>query len=466
MTVLETAVDPRSPAHLENRGAMLQRLADLETALEAARAGGGEKNVTRHHARGKLLPRERVELMLDQDAPFLELSPVAAWGTEFPVGASVVTGIGVVEGVECVVVANDPTVHGGAVNPYTDRKVRRAAEIAATNRLPLVALVESSGSGSAVPGAAAADVGRLSKNRVPTICVVFGPATGDVAYLPALSDHLVMVGAQARLQLTASAQPAAEKPAAEGLADFVAEDERDGIRLARQCVRRLNWRKLGPPPRTCPPAEPRYGAEDLLTIVGSHPAASFEPREVLARILDGSVFDEYRPAYGPGLVCGWGEVHGYPVAVLAGGGTPSAAESRKAAHFVQLANASETPLMELRHPGDGTAVSGDVSSSALLVNALANSVVPRLAVTLGAEPGDREHRFHFRWPANPLPTGLVPAPAGDAAPRSTPALQASGNLHDDGVIDPRDTRTVLGLCLSAVHSGPIGGVASYGVFRM
>jgi acetyl-CoA carboxylase carboxyltransferase component len=463
MTVLDTAVDPRSAAHLENRGAMLERLADLESALEAARAGGGEKNVTRHHARGKLLPRERVELLLDQDAPFLELSPVAAWGTEFPVGASVVTGVGVVEGVECVIVAHDPTVHGGAVNPYTERKVRRAAEIAGTNRLPLLTLVESTGSGSAAPGAAAGDLGRLSAHRVPTICVVFGPATADAAYLPALSDYTVLVG-QARAELAPGGDDRDPADPAH-LADFRAEDERDGIRLARQCVRRLNWRKQGPSPRTAQPARPRHEPEDLLTIAGSYPATPFEPREVFARILDGSVFDEFKPAYGPGLVCGWGEIHGYPVALLAVGGAPAGPESRKAAHFVQLANASATPLLELRHPGDGTVAGGDVTAAALLVNALANSVVPRLAVTVGAGEGDREHRFHFRWPSNPLPAGLVPSPGGEA-PKKSPALHASGRLHDDGVIDPRDTRTVLGLCLSAVHSGPIGGAASYGVFRV
>ncbi|GAA0811743.1 acetyl-CoA carboxylase carboxyltransferase subunit [Spirilliplanes yamanashiensis] len=437
---------------------MLERLADLESALEAARAGGGEKNVTRHHARGKLLPRERVELLLDQDAPFLELSPVAAWGTEFPVGASVVTGVGVVEGVECVVVAHDPTVHGGAVNPFTDRKVRRAAEIAAANRLPLLTMVESTGSGSPAPGAVAAE---LARHRVPTVCVVFGPTSGDAVYLPALSDQLILVGPQARVQLSQQADGQHD-----GLADFVAEDERDGIRLARLCVRRLNWRKLGPAPRSAEPVPPRHEMEDLLTIAGSFPAGPFEAREVLARVLDGSVFDEFKPGYGPELVCGWGEVHGYPVAVLAVGGSPASAEARKGAHFVQLANASATPLVELRHPGNRAAAGGDVSSAALLVNALANSVVPRLAVTLGEGVREPGHRFGFRWPSNPLPVGLVPSPGGGDAPKASAAMYASGHLHDDGVIDPRDTRTVLGICLSAVHSGPIGGAASYGVFRV
>ncbi len=434
MTVLATAVDPRHPAHLQHRGLMLERLADLESALEAARAGGGEKNVTRHHARGKLLPRERVELLVDRDAPFLELSPVAAWGTQFPVGASVVTGIGVVEGVECVVVANDPTVHGGAVNPYTEVKMARAAEISATNRLPLICLVESVGSGRGVPGRVAGTLARLT---VPTISVVFGPATTDAAYVPALSDYTIAVAAQARIDLAQTARPVPgqrdERPAA---TTFEAEDERDGIRLARQCVRRLNWRKLGTGPRTTTPAKPRHELEDLLTVAGAGRAA--EPREILARVLDGSVFDEFTPGCGP--VAGWGEIHGYPVAVLAVDGSMDASEVRKAVQFVRLANDSGTPLMLLRHP-DG-AVGQDVAAAALLVDAMARSAVPHLVVSLsGTEPcgGSDRPRFHFRWPG---------AHDGEQSP-----------LDDDGVIDPRDTRTVLGICLSALHSAPVAEVS-------
>nr|BFE67281.1 hypothetical protein GCM10020092_005820 [Actinoplanes digitatis] len=291
MTVLATAIDPRTPAYLESRSAMLERLVELEAALEAARAGGGEKWVTRHHARGKLLPRERVEMLLDQDSPFLELSPVAAWGSEFPVGASVVTGIGVVEGVECVVIANDPTVDGGAVNPYTVEKIRRAARIASVNRLPLVNLVESTGAaapaGPPPGGAIARDLSQLTADRVPTVCVVFGATTGDAAYLPALSDYTIMVRGHAKM-LTIHPQPvrvagANGRPAPEvrstptvpagvtGPADQLAEDERDGLRLARQCVRRFNWRKRGPAPRHCMPNPPKYDAEDLLTMAERRP---------------------------------------------------------------------------------------------------------------------------------------------------------------------------------------------------
>ncbi|GIE98073.1 carboxyl transferase domain-containing protein [Paractinoplanes rishiriensis] len=430
MTVLDTAIDPRTPAYLESRGAALERLALLETALEQARAGGGEKAVTRHHARGKLLPRERVEMLLDQDSPFLELSPVAAWGTEFPVGAGVVTGVGAVEGVECVIIATDPTVDRNAADPYPLEKIRRAARIAATNRLPLVNLVESGGdspAGGPPPGGGLArDLNRLATDRVPSVCVVFGATSGDIAYLPAMSDYTITVRGYSK-----SPQPVlngrSSTAAASGTAHHPAEDERDGLRLARQCVRRLNWRKRGPLPRTWPPAPPKYDPEDLLAVTGEDNPA--DPRELLARLLDGSDFDEFKPALGTALVAGWGELHGYPVGVLAGtGALHTSAESQKAVHLIQLANATDTSLLFL------SAAFGPAE-----VEALAHSTVPHLAVNSG-RPGDP--RFVFSWPAA-KPVG------GD----------------DDGVIDPRDTRTVLGLCLSAVHSAVVEGAGHVGVFR-
>jgi acetyl-CoA carboxylase carboxyltransferase component len=476
VTVLDSAIDPRTPAYLESRSSMLDRLAELELALEEARNGGGEKAVTRHHARGKLLPRERVEMLLDQDSPFLELSPVAAWGSEYPVGASVVTGIGVVEGVECVIIANDPTVDGGAVNPYTVEKIRRAARIASVNRLPLVNLVESTGAaaptGPPPGGAIARDLSQLTADRVPTVCVVFGATTGDAAYLPALSDYTIMVRGHAKV-LTIHPQPvragANGRPGPEvrstptvpagvtGPADQLAEDERDGLRLARQCVRRFNWRKRGPSPRNWPPAEPRHDPEDLLTLASG---TSFEPREVLARILDGSDFDEFKPASGTALVTGWGELHGYPIGVLANlGGAFSPAETQKAVHFIQLANATDTTLLFVQYTGSAGAEpneAADVRHGAPLVHAVAKSTVPHLTLMIGAAPTEEaggiygrayEPRFLFSWPAGRAPeTGR-------------------GKLPDDGVIDPRDTRTVLGLCLSAVHSAAVEGAEHVGVFR-
>ena len=527
MTALDTALDPRTPGYLERRGATLERLTELEAALEQACAGGGEKAVTRHHARGKLLPRERVEMLLDQDSPFLELAPVAAWGTEFPVGAGVVTGIGVVEGVECVIVANDPTVAGAAGNPYTLAKVRRAARISSVNRLPLVSLVESAADDAPHPkapdGAIARDLSRLAADRVPTVCVVFGPTTGDAAYLPALSDYTIMVRGHAKMLIIhqppggTSAPEVRSAPTVPagvtGPADHLAEDERDGLRLARQCVRRLNWHKRGPLPRTFPPPAPRYDPDELLTMAAADPATLFDPREVLARVLDGSDFDEFKPAQGIALVAGWGELHGYPIGVLANVGAPfTPAETQKAVHFIQLANASDTALLFLRHVGDA----GPEEHAAPLVHALAKSTVPHLVLLIGGarEPGGTdEPRFVFSWPAEGRPAERRPAgnwpaastplgslpvgsrnagswsagswPAEKKAAENWPAdkraaeqrkaetrkadikdtKKADASKTDDGVIDPRDTRTVLGLCLSAVHSAAVEGAGHVGVFR-
>jgi acyl-CoA carboxylase subunit beta len=448
VTVLDTAIDPRTPAYQEARGTTLERLARIETALDEARAGGGEKAVTRHHARGKLLPRERVEMLLDQDCPFLELAPTAAWGSALPAGAGVVTGIGVVEGVECAIIATDPTVDGGGPGPYPLAKIRRAARIAAINRLPLVTLVESAGEGGPTGptprGLLARDLSRLAAERVPAICVIFGATSGDVAYLPALADYTIMVRGHAKM-LTGHPQPVRganghpgphgrDVPA--GPADQLAEDERDALRLARQCVRRLNWRKLGPGPRTSLPAAPKYDAEDLLAVAAD--GLSVDPREVLARILDGSDFDEFKPATGTALVTGWGELHGYPVGVVAEAGPLGPAETQKAVHFLQLANATGTSLLFLRQ-------AGPQEHTAPLVHALAGSSVPHLILLSGgaaAGPARAdEPRFVFGWPS-------------------------AGTEHPvDGVLDPRDTRTVLGLCLSAVHSAVIEGAGHVGVFR-
>ncbi|MBO3743546.1 carboxyl transferase domain-containing protein [Actinoplanes flavus] len=431
MTVLGTTLDPRDPAYLQGRSTTLELLAELEQALDEARAGGGEKNVTRHHARGKLLPRERIEMLLDQDSPFLELCPVAALGTEYPVGGSVVTGIGVIEGVECAVVANDPTVAEGAVNPYTADKIRRATTIATANRLPLINLIESTGETGTAGGL-------FPPERVPSICVVFGATTGDAAYLPALSDYTITVRGPVSGGVNGHSPVAPADPA-----DQTAVDERDGLRLARQCVRRLNWRKQGPAPRTHRPAPPRHGDEDLLTLAAVDPAG-FEPREVFARILDDSDFDEFKPGHGAAIVAGWGELHGYPLGVLAAPNRScSAAEAQKAVHFLHLANATATPLLFLGHPGTA---GGDQESrhDAPMGHAIARSTVPHLVLTVGGIVPERtdEPRFRFSWPT-----------AGATAP------------VDDGVIDPRDTRTVLGLCLSVVHSAAVVGAGHVGVFR-
>jgi acetyl-CoA carboxylase carboxyltransferase component len=506
---------------------MLRRLDELNEALQQARAGGGAKYVTRHHTRGKLLARERIELLLDRDAPFLELAPLAAWGTDHAVGAGLVTGIGVIEGVTCMIIANDPTVRGGAVNPYSLKKTQRAGEIARVNRLPLINLVESGGADLPaqaeifIPGGGVfRDLTRLSAAGIPTIAVVFGNATAGGAYIPGMSDYTIFVRDRAKVFLAGpplvkmatgedtddeSLGGAAMHATKSGLADFLAEDERDGIRLARAAVARLNWRPSGLPAVA---ESPKYDPEHLLAIPSADLRLPFDPREILAHVLDGSEFDEFKPAYGTALCTGWGRIHGYPVGVLANArGILFSQEAQKAAQFIQLANQSRTPLLFLQNTtgymvGADYEQAGIIKHGALMINAVANSTVPHLTVNIGASYGAGNYgmcgraydpRFLFTWPnaksAVMGPTqlaGVLSIVARQAAEAKgqpydeerdaqmrtmvehkieseSAALFLSGRLYDDGVIDPRDTRTVLGLCLSVVQDGP---EPRFGVFRM
>ncbi|MFI8182600.1 acyl-CoA carboxylase subunit beta [Actinacidiphila glaucinigra] len=512
---------------------MLERLAELEAEHGKALAGGGPKYVDRHRARGKLTARERVELLLDPDSPFLELSPLAAWGSDYPVGASLVTGIGVIEGTECVITANDPTVRGGASNPWTLKKALRANEIALTNRLPLVNLVESGGADLPsqkeifIPGGALfRDLTRLSAAGIPTVAVVFGNSTAGGAYVPGMSDHVIMVKERSKVFL--GGPPLVKMATGEesddeslggadmharvsGLADYFALDEPDALRTARRVVARLNWRKQGPAPaaRYDPP---RYDEDELLDIVPADLKTPFDPRDVIARVVDGSEFDEFKPLYGPSLATGWARVHGYPVGILANAqGVLFSAESQKAAQFIQLANQRDIPLLFL-HNTTGYMVGreyeqgGIIKHGAMMINAVSNSRVPHISVLMGASYGAGHYgmcgraydpRFLFAWPGAKsavmgpaqLAGVLTIVARQSAAARGLPfdeeaaaGLRAmveqqieseslpmflSGRLYDDGVIDPRDTRTVLGMCLSAVHSAPVEGArGGFGVFRM
>jgi acetyl-CoA carboxylase carboxyltransferase component len=532
MSVLASRLDTASEAYATNRTANLRLLSELAEQLALARAGGGERYVARHEARGKLLARERIELLVDRDAPFLELSPLAAWGSDFQVGASVVTGIGSVEGVECVIVANDPTVRGGATNPFTLRKTLRAMEIGERNRLPLVQLIESGGADLPtqaeifIPGGAVfRNLTRLSRARIPTVALVFGNSTAGGAYVPGMSDHTIMVAGRAKVFLggpplvkVATGEDADEEELgggemharSSGLADLLAVDERDCIRLGRQVVADLRWRKLGPGPsaRADPPA---YDPEELLGLAPVDLRAAADVREILARIVDGSRFDEWKPLYGANLVCGWASVHGFPVGVLANArGVLFSEESNKAAHFIQLANKADLPLVFLQNTtgymvGEHYEQRGIIKDGAKMINAVANSTVPHLTVLFGASYGAGGYgmagraydpRLLFTWPASRTavmgPEQLAGVmsilarasaeaggrPFDEAADRAmrqavedqieaeSRPLFNTGLLYDDGIIDPRDTRTVLGIALSACHSGEVKGTDGYGVFRM
>jgi acyl-CoA carboxylase subunit beta len=533
MTALRSALDEGLVTYQANRDAMLAKLAEIAAEQAKAIAGGGPKYTDRHRARGKLLVRERIELLLDPGSPFLELSPLAAWGTEFAVGGSIVTGIGVVEGTECVISGSDPTVRGGTSNPWTIRKSFRAHDIAVANRLPLVSLIESGGADLPtqkeifIPGGRTfRDLTRLSAAGIPTVTLVFGNSTAGGAYVPGMSDHVVMISGRSKVFL--GGPPLVKMATGEesddeslggaqmhartsGLADYLAADEPDAIRICRRIVARLNWRKQGPLP-AAPPAPPLYDEEQLLGIVPPDLRIPFDPHEVIARVVDGSDFDEFKPAYGTSLVTGWARVHGYPVGILANAqGVLFSAESQKAAQFIQLANQVDTPLIFL-HNTTGYMVgahyeqAGIIKHGAMMINAVSNSAVPHISILMGASYGAGHYgmcgraydpRFLFAWPSAKsavmgpaqlagvlsIVSRAAAAAAGrpfdeeaDAAMKAMVESQIeaeslpmflSGRIYDDGIIDPRDTRTVLGLCLSVIHGAPVQGTRTgYGVFRM
>jgi acetyl-CoA carboxylase carboxyltransferase component len=551
---------------MTHRAAMLEKLAALDAEHAKAVAGGGEKYIDRHHARGKLLPRERIELLVDPGSAFLELSPLAGWGSDFAVGASVVTGIGVVEGVECMITANDPTVKGGASNPWTVRKIFRAGQVAEENGLPTIALVESGGADLPtqkeifIPGGRLfRDITRASARKEPTIALVFGNSTAGGAYVPGMSDYTVMVKEQAKVFL--GGPPLVKMATGEesddeslggaemhartsGLADHLAEDEHDALRIGRRIVARLNWRKAGAGfpgapgnhalPGRCTPREAQespgeWGARDqtyaepdadpdgLLDLIPSDLKEPFDPREVIARVVDGvgpgntHAFDEFKPLYGSSLVTGWARIHGHPVGILANAqGVLFSEEAQKATQFIQLANQVDTPLLFL-HNTTGYMVGaeyeqgGIIKHGAMMINAVSNSTVPHLSVIMGASYGAGNYgmngraydpRFLFTWPSAKAAVmgpqqlaGVLSIVAraaaqakgqdydeeGDAGMRAyveemveeaSLPYALSGMLYDDGVIDPRDTRTVLGICLSVIDTRPYAGTDRFGVFRM
>ncbi|MET0447304.1 MAG: carboxyl transferase domain-containing protein [Aeromicrobium sp.] len=529
---MRTMVDTTSTTYAGNPEAMLARVADLAEQHQKAIDAGGQRNVDRHHGRGKLTARERIELLVDPDSPFLELSPLAAWGTDFAVGASVVTGLGVIEGVECMVIANDPTVKGGSTNPSTLRKVTRAAQIAAENGLPTINLVESGGADLPtqkdifIPGGGSfRNITRASADRRPTVALVFGNSTAGGAYVPGMSDYVVMVKEGAKVFLggpplvkMATGEESddeslggAEMHARQsGLADYLAVDERDAIRIGRSIVKNLNWRKRGTVPEPTY-AEPLHDPEELLGIVPTDLKIPFDPREVIARLVDGSDFDEFKPLYGSSLVTGYARLHGHPIGILANAqGVLFSEEAQKAAQFIQLANQIDTPLLFL-HNTTGYMVGaeyeqgGIIKHGAQMINAVSNSTVPHLSVVMGASYGAGHYgmsgraydpRFMFSWP-NAKSAVMGPAQLagvisivargaaeakgqpydedGDKAMRAyieeqiekeSLAYFTSGMLYDDGVIDPRDTRTILGICLSAINTVPVKGADGYGVFRL
>jgi acetyl-CoA carboxylase carboxyltransferase component len=544
---VRSTLDTRSPEFQENRDAMLKKLEEIDALLDEAEQGGGAYHHERLAKRGKLPVRERIALALDPDSPFLEISSLAAYNSSYTIGGGAVLGIGVIAGVECVIFANDPTVLGGALTPYVAKKWMRALQIARENRIPYVSFVESAGAdlrmrgaskkkdGDAPAGGAKVDhfaeTGRffyemieLSKLEIPTVCVVFGSSTAGGAYQPGMSDYNVVIRNQSKIFLAGpplvkmatgeesddetlgGAQMHAE---ISGLGEYLAEDEPDALRLCREIVSHLNWRKAGPDPslRADPPV---LDPEELLGIIDPDLKRPAEIRDVIGRVVDGSRFEEFKPRYGPTLVCGFASIHGYPVGILGNNGVIYPESAEKGAHFIQLCNQIDVPLIFLQNltgfiVGRDFEQAGMIKKGSQLINAVTNSTVPHLTVIVGASYGAGtyamsgrafDNRFTFIWPTAKIAVmggkqiagvmsivrrgqaarkgepfdeeadAQIRAAVEAAQERGSIALEASGAISDDGIIDPRDTRTVLGICLSVVRNSPIEGAKGYGVFRL
>ncbi|WP_460786829.1 acyl-CoA carboxylase subunit beta [Nocardioides maradonensis] len=519
------------------RDSMLAKIEDLHAEQEKAVNAGG-KYIERHRDRGKLTARERIELLVDEGSAFLELMPLAGWGSDFAVGASMVTGIGVVEGVECMIVANDPTVKGGALNPWSLKKSMRASDIAEQNGLPSINLTESGGADLPtqkeifIPGGRGfRNLTRASQRKQPTISVVFGNSTAGGAYVPGMSDYVIMVKEQAKVFL--AGPPLVKMATGEesddeslggaemhsrisGSSDFLALDEHDAIRLARRTVARLNWRKKGAAATTSY-VEPDLDPDDLLDLIPTDLKEPFDPRDAILRIVDGTSpdnevpFDEFKPLYGSALCVGWAQIHGRPIGIIANArGVLMREEAQKAAQFIQLANQKDTPLLFLHNTtgymvGKEYEQGGIIKAGAQMINAVSNSTVPHLTVIMGASYGAGNYgmngraydpRFLFTWPSAKSSVmgpaqlaGVLEIVARESAEKKGEVFDAegfagikamveqqieeqslpyvlSGMVYDDGVIDPRDTRTVLGICLSVIDNQPIEGQMSFGVFRL
>jgi acetyl-CoA carboxylase carboxyltransferase component len=520
---LTSHLDPAAPSVAENAAAMRTLVDDLDARLERARAGGGDEAVARHRDRGKLTARERIERLVDPGSAFLELSPLAAndlYDGAAP-SAGIVTGIGPVHGTPCVVVANDATVKGGTYFPVTVKKHLRAQEIAIENRLPCIYLVDSGGAYLPLQAEVFPDrdhfgrifyhQARMSAAGIPQIASVMGSCTAGGAYVPAMSDETVIVRGTGTIFL--GGPPLVKAATGEdvdpqdlggaevhtrtsGVADHEAADDDDALRIVRDIVANLNL----PAERAWRIEDPVDPAVDQTTLYGAIArdlAQTYDVREVVARVVDGSVFHEFKRRYGDTLVCGFARIHGHPVAVLANNGILFSESALKGAHFVQLACERGTPLVFLQNitgfmVGREYEAGGIAKDGAKLVTAVACAEVPKFTVVIGGSFGAGNYamcgraygpRQLWMWPnARISVMGGVQAAkvlstvGGDADPdreRETIArYEAEGSpyhstarLWDDGVIDPLDTRKVLALGLDAASRAPLAPT-TFGVFRM
>jgi len=535
MPVIKSAIRPRSTEFRANAAVMRGLVDDLRAKVEEVKRGGGERARLRHIDRGKLLPRDRVHGLIDPGGPFLEFSQLAAFGMyddEAP-SAGIVTGIGRVSGVECVIVANDATVKGGTYYAMTVKKHLRAQEIAIQNRLPCVYLVDSGGANLPEQDRVFPDrshFGRIFYNQanmsaagIPQIAAVLGSCTAGGAYVPAMSDEAVIVKSQGTIFLGGPPLVKAatgEEVSAEdlgggdlhsrtsGVTDHLALNDSHALSIVRRIVAGLNWEKT-PGVWTEPPRAPLYDPDELYGIVPADLKVPYDVREAMARIVDGSELDEFKALYGQTLVCGFARLFGYPVGVIANNGILFSESAQKGAHFVELCCQRGIPLVFLQNitgfmVGRKYEAGGIARDGAKMVMAVANARVPKLTVIVGGSFGAGNYamcgrayspRFLWMWPnarisvmGGEQASNVLATVRDDVLARSgkTWAISereafmesvreqyetqghpyyASARLWDDGIIDPAETRMVLGLSLSAALNAPLEKT-DFGVFRM
>ncbi|MCX2695454.1 MULTISPECIES: carboxyl transferase domain-containing protein [Ochrobactrum] len=535
MPVLKSEILTRSPVFEANRKAMLAALDVVAEASRMAMDGGGEKARQRHIARGKLLPRDRVAQLIDPGSPFLEVGLTAAhdmYDNAAP-SAGMITGIGRVSGRECMIVCNDATVKGGTYYPITVKKHLRAQEIAGENRLPCIYLVDSGGANLPNQDEVFPDrdhFGRIFYNQaqmsaagIPQIAVVMGSCTAGGAYVPAMSDETVIVRNQGTIFLAGPPLVKAatgEVVSAEdlgggdthtrlsGVADHLAHDDAHALQIARAIAANLNSEKRAFIPRG-EGAAPRYDAEEILGIVSADTRIPYDVRELIARLVDGSEFDEFKARFGPTLVCGFASLYGMPVGIIANNGVLFSEAALKGAHFIELCCQRNIPLIFLQNitgfmVGRKYEAEGIAKHGAKLVTAVATANVPKITMLIGASYGAGNYgmagrayspRFLWTWPNSRIAVmggeqaaGVLATvkrdgiernggtwsaqeeaefkrPTLDMFERQSHPLYASARLWDDGIVDPRKSREVLGLSLSATLNAPVEPTR-FGIFRM
>jgi 3-methylcrotonyl-CoA carboxylase beta subunit len=537
MSVLPSSIDPKSPEFARNADALRRQVEGLRSKLEQVKRGGSDEATARHVARGKLPARERIAKLLDPQTPFLELSALAAYemyGGDVP-SASLITGIGRISGRDCMVIANDATVKGGTYYPMTVKKHLRAQAIARENHLPCIYLVDSGGAFLPLQdeifpdrqhfGRIFYNQARMSAEGVPQIALVMGSCTAGGAYVPAMSDQSIIVRNQGTIFLggpplvkaaTGEQVSAEELGGADvhsrqsGVTDYLATDDAHAIATAQRIVAGLNRVKQQPWLELRAPRDPLYPAEQIYGIVSADPRMLYDVRDIIARIVDGSEFDEFKQLYGPTLVCGFAHICGFPIGILANNGILFSESALKGTHFIELASQRRIPLLFLQNitgfmVGKKYEAGGIAKDGAKLVTAVATTNVPKYTVIIGGSYGAGNYgmcgraydpRFLWMWPnarisvmggeqaatvLSLIRQEAVEAKGGawseqDAEAFKAPiraqyeqqgnAYYATARLWDDGIIDPVDTRAVLGQALAVGMNAPAPEPTRFGIFRM